>query len=737
MSATQVDSQWELQIGGLTLPISERATVLGRDPQCDVPLSDERVSWRHLKVTLQDGAPVLSDLGSSNGTFIDGRRIDREPIVLRREAIIQLGSTRGRLRESKPSTGAFAGHFRRIPLRRRPVRIGRAPDNHVVLDEPNVSWHHAEVRPGSPPVLVDLGSRNGVRLGNLLLHGSGALPEGVPAGIGPFGLRVQGGELVVVDERGGASLAAREVSVSIGERTILQPSTLNIAPGEFVALIGASGSGKTTLLRSLAGVRRPSAGEIALGSDPLELRLTEVGYVPQSEVVHDRLSVREALLYAARLRLPSDTRPEELVAALENVLQELRLAEHADTTIADLSGGQRKRVACGVELIGKPAMLLLDEPTSGLDPPLERRLMLTLRHLADSGRGVVVATHATNSLALCDTVAAMAPGGHLLFSGSPEESLDHFGVSAYDEIYNAIELVELPPPRAPQGHTEARRPGMRLLSGRSLIKHTAALAGRYARTLLRDRRTLAVLLGQAPVMALLIGVLYPAHVLALPDHQPARSAQFAFLLVTAALWLGLIDSCREIVKERSIVARELAVGVRLDAYLMAKAALLFALAAVQCALLVAVATAIQPLHASAGAYLSLTGLLIVASWSAVGLGLVVSTLARSVDQATSLIPLLLIPQLLFGGALVPFARMSAPIKALADVMVTRWAFAGAGHAIGMGERLAGASPVASIGGYGSSFFALGEGAAAIILLGFTAGMLLLAAVTLARRSRAA
>jgi ABC-type multidrug transport system permease subunit len=154
-------------------------------------------------------------------------------------------------------------------------------------------------------------------------------------------------------------------------------------------------------------------------------------------------------------------------------------------------------------------------------------------------------------------------------------------------------------------------------------------------------------------------------------------------------------------------------------------------------LLVAVATAIQPLHAHPGAYLSLTGLLILTSWSAVAIGLVVSTLARSVDQATSLIPLLLIPQLLFGGGLVAFARMGAAIKALADLMVSRWAFAGTGHAIEMNARLADAPQVAALSGYGSSFFSLNEVAATLILLGFTAAMLLATAILLARHSRAA
>ncbi len=736
MSASEGRAEWELEIGGLRLPLSEVAIVLGRDPDCDLPLQDERASWQHASIEIANGLPLLTDLGSSNGTYLDGRRIDSEPTPIEREVIIQIGATRARLREIVAAPSASGGRFRRVPVRRSAVRIGRAPDNDLVLDEPNVSWHHAEVRPGSPPTLVDVGSRNGVRLGNQLLQDSAPLHPGTPAGVGPFSLRFENGELIVVDERGALNLDARQVSVDAGGNTILHPTSLSVAAGEFVALIGPSGSGKTTLLKCLAGVAQPTAGDVLVGGDSLDLRSTEVGYVPQSDVVHDRLTVHEALTYAARLRLPSDTRPAEHAAAVEDVLAELRLSEHRETPIGRLSGGQRKRVACAVELIGQPTMLLLDEPTSGLDPPLERRLMLTFRHLAEAGRGIIVVTHATSNLVLCDTVAVMGQGGHLLFTGSPREALEHFDVSAYDEIYNAIDLAGVPPATAASQVLPRPRARARLLSGRSLIKHTAALTSRYARTLTRDRRTLATLLGQAPVMALLICLLYPAHLLSLPDRQPSRSAQFVFLLVTAALWLGLIDACREIVKERSIIVRELAAGVRLDGYLIAKASLLFVLAAVQCLLLVAVATAIQPLHAHVEAYLALTGLLILASWCSVALGLLVSTLARSVDQATSLIPLLLIPQLLFGGGLVAFARMGSGVKAIADLMVSRWAFAGTGSAIEMNARLAEAPQVAALSGYGSSFFSLNEVAGALILLGFTAGLLLVTAILLARLSQA-
>lgn len=729
--------EWELEIGGLRIPVTDSLEI-GRDPSCDLPIEDERASWRHLRISATDGEVELVDLESRNGTFVNGRRIDSDPMRVSAEALVQLGGTRARLRKASVPSGEEHGRFRRVPIRGRLLRIGRAPDNDVRLDEPNVSWHHAQLRPGNPPTIVDLGSRNGVRLGDAMISGSEPLPAAAVAGIGPFSLRVEHDELVIVDERGGQRLTARGVSVAVPGRTILRPTDLTVAPGEFVALIGASGSGKTTLLKALAGVRVPSVGQILVGGDPIELRSTEVGYVPQSDVLHDRLTVRETLLYTARLRLPSDTPRAECETAVGEVLEELRLGDHAETMVNRLSGGQRKRLSCGVELIGKPTMLMLDEPTSGLDPPLERRLMLTLRHLAQSGRGVVVVTHATSSLALCDTVAVMGEGGNLLFTGSPAESLEIFNVAAYDEIYGAAELVDVPALEEDAGAGSSgppRRVGGRLLAGRSLFKQSVTLVTRYARTLGRDRRTVGALLGQAPLIGLLICLLYPAGVLAIPDQQPTRSAQFIFLLVTAALWLGLIDSCREIVKERAIIVRELAVGVRIDAQLIAKSVILFVVAALQCVLLVAVVALLRPLHSPASAYLEVTGLLILTSWAMVGLGLLISTVARSVDQATSVIPLLLIPQLLFGGALVALERMGTVIKVVADLTVSRWAFAGAGSAIGMNDRLTEEPKVAALSGYGTDFFSLDPMVATIVLLGLTAATLLGAAVLLARRSQ--
>ena len=190
-------------------------------------------------------------------------------------------------------------------------------------------------------------------------------------------------------------------------------------------------------MKALAGVKPPSEGTITVNGEPLESRLTDIGYLPQDEIVHGRLTVYEALDYAARLRLPSDTSAQEIEDTVDRVIDELELEAHGNTRIELLSGGQRKRVGLAAELLSRPSLLFLDEPTTGLDPGLEARMMLLLRDLADRDRAVMVVTHATKSLDTCAKIVVMGRGGRLCFHGPPEEALTFFGAETFDDIYAA------------------------------------------------------------------------------------------------------------------------------------------------------------------------------------------------------------------------------------------------------------------------------------------------------------
>jgi ABC transport system ATP-binding/permease protein len=732
----EIDVLGWLEVGTQRFPLPANVTIeIGRAADADLVLQHPTVSHRHAGAGTRDGVVKIWDLGSHNGTFVDGRPAGPEGLPLHDGIAVHLGECEGRFRtlEEGARTRRFA-KVRRYPLD-RDLAIGRAPENDVVLAEPNVSRRHAVLRMGPPLSIEDLGSRNGTRLGSEPVRVS-ALTIGDEIGIGHYRLSIDRGGLTVVDQRLGAGLQGVNLTAQAGGRTILHPTTLNVPRGEVLALIGPSGSGKSTLLRLLAGVSQPDAGEATVDGEPIEARMSDLGYVPQQDTIHARLTVREALTYAALLRLPSDTSDEEVAHQVAAVAAELDLEACLDRLIGLLSGGQRKRAACGVELIGQPSLFLLDEPTSGLDPPLERQFMQTVRGLANEGRGIVVTTHATSSLSLCDTLAIMAPGGHLAFVGGPDAALQRYGVDHYDELYSAAQPTQdhelaASEPIAPRRAFQPA-PGARPTRDRALGRQLAALTGRYLRTFGRDRRTLAVLFAQVPVIAILIAALFPAGLLQLPDEDPGKSAQFAFLLVTAALWIGLISSCREIVNERSIVLREFAVGARLFAYLGAKAIVLFSLAALQMALLLVVGTAIQPLHQPAGDYLELYAVLVGSAWAAIGMGLAVSTLARSVDQATSFVPMLLIPQLLFAGALVTVKSMQPAVRALSDLIVARWAFAGAGSSLEMNTRLA--SDKGAVTTYGHSFFSIDPLLATAVTLAFTAIGLGIAALLLRYRS---
>ncbi|HEY7296151.1 MAG TPA: ABC transporter ATP-binding protein [Dehalococcoidia bacterium] len=346
----------------------------------------------------------------------------------------------------------------------------------------------------------------------------------------------------------GIRLEARNLSTTIGGgHEILHDVSLIAAPRELIAIVGVSGAGKTTLLRALSGVRPASQGSVTVNGLPLyqhfsELR-SQIGFVPQDDIIHTRLSVGRALGYAAELRLPAGTTRKQRKQRVDEVIEELGLQEQRKTLIADLSGGQRKRVNIGVELLTRPPLFFLDEPTAGLDPATESRMMEQFRQLADQGRTVLLVTHATRNIAICDKVLFLAAGGRMAFFGTPDGALSYFSAADFEEIY--VKLADQRTPdewedafrsspqyRAqitdeltPEEETPAEAPGA--AAGRlppaaarpqiGALRQFSVLSRRYASTVLNDRKYLLVLILQAPIIALLLWALFQ------PDiYQPPR-----------------------------------------------------------------------------------------------------------------------------------------------------------------------------------------------------------------------
>lgn len=618
------------------------------------------------------------------------------------------------------------------------LTVGRSNGNDIVLDDVNVSRYHAEIVSVAGNIeLRDLDSRCGTRLNGRPVK-TAIIRDGAEIGVGSHRLRFDGSGVASQDERGTLSLEVRDVSVKVEGKTILNRVSLGIKPGQLVAIIGASGAGKSTLLKAMAGVRRPSAGEVTLNGDPVTARLTDVGYVPQDEIVHGLLTAGEALEYAAKLRLPDDTDKGVIRATVRRVITELSLDGRGETRVASLSGGERKRTGVGSELVNRPSLLFLDEPTTGLDPELESQTMRLLRDLADPReRAVVLVTHATKNLELCDRVIVMAQGGELAFFGAPRDALAFFGVESYDNIYAALAQTSPQELRdrfartrasasQPSQDGDAPAPGATGSARAKLgfLPQVGVLTSRYARLLVRDERNLLILFGQVPIIGLAIAFLFKTGLFLQADDgpraipgNPNEQIQLLFLLATTAIWLGSIDASREVVKERSINAREMDVGIRVGAYLTSKAIILFGLAATQTMALALFVFLVRPLEEPASTYAVVVGMLVLTSWVGIGVGLVVSAAVRTEDQATSFIPLTLIPQLLFAGAVVPVARMAEPIASFTYAVPTRWSLAGIGAAVDMNDRLA-SSKAAKAVGYGQDFFDVRPEQAALILVAF-------------------
>uniref|UniRef100_A0ACD5WA71 Uncharacterized protein n=1 Tax=Avena sativa TaxID=4498 RepID=A0ACD5WA71_AVESA len=230
---------------------------------------------------------------------------------------------------------------------------------------------------------------------------------------------------------GGVGVGA---SAGVEERTILKGITGEARPGEVLAVLGPSGSGKSTLLSILGGrlTGRHSGTVLTGGRAPCRAVQRRTGFVAQDDVLHPHLTVRETLAFCAMLRLPTSAPNSAKLAAAEAVIAELGLGACADTIVGNafvrgVSGGERKRVSIGHELLVNPSLLVLDEPTSGLDSTAASRLVATLSALARKGRTVVLSVHQPSSRVYraFDSVLLLAEGS-CMYYGPGRDAMDYF-----------------------------------------------------------------------------------------------------------------------------------------------------------------------------------------------------------------------------------------------------------------------------------------------------------------------
>ncbi|MFB6888496.1 FHA domain-containing protein [Kitasatospora sp. NPDC056327] len=707
-----------------------RAYHVGRDPTSEVVLDDPRVSWHHAVLRSTGGHWWLEDVGSTNGTFDDGRRVGTEEV-----------GPGTRLRFGNPADGPTAtfaglpgaapdesgrgaaspterpslvapgvsGTFRRpsavLRLPGPTLRIGRSPDNDLVLEDLVVSRHHAELHtlPDGGHEIADLDSHNGTYLNGSPVRRAPVGPADI-IGIGHSALCLDGDRLVEYTDTGEISLNVQGLVVRVGpdHRVLLDDVSFPLAEKALLAVAGPSGAGKSTLLNALTGLRPADEGTVLydgrdLYRDYAELR-RRIGLVPQDDILHTQLTVRRALTYAAELRFPGDTAPEEREARVCEVIHELGLDSRADLVISSLSGGQRKRVSVALELLTKPSLLFLDEPTSGLDPGMERSVMQMLRKLADDGRTVVVVTHSVLSLDVCDRLLVLAPGGRTAYYGPPDEALPFFGFTEWPQAFEAfgnedheawqhrfrespqygryVAAEALPPARpvpAPAGPADAIGPEQ----PQGWFSQLGTLIRRYTAVLAADRLFLTVMIA----LPFLIGVMCRA--MAGSRLSPENALNILLTLCIGGLLTGSANAVREIVKERPIYQRERVVGLSRSAYLVSKVVVLGTITVAQAAVLTIVGLAGVDLAPTlptgvtvhSGVLMPPLAELIVAvallSFSAMMLGLLVSALVRKEEATMPLLVLLSVVQIVFSGAMLKLYRVPG-LEQFAWLVPSRW-----------------------------------------------------------------
>lgn len=525
-------------------------------------------------------------------------------------------------------------------------------------------------------------------------------PAAPPADAAPTEAPPTGSALAAGDPIGGLAgvvLRVRGLTRAVRGRVLLQPTDLDVRRGSLVAVAGPSGAGKSTLLRAIADSASASGGHVALAGP-----IHTVGFVPQEDIIHRDLPLGTTLRYAARLRLATED-AVTIEHTVTSTLELLGLERHRDVRVGSLSGGQRKRASIAVELLAEPTICLLDEPTSGLDPISAAGVMRCLRDLARRGVTILVTTHDPAELALADQVVLLATGGHLAFAGPPALALEAFGVEAMADLYGPLGpdhapdvaapgTADAPPgtepasrPPAPRSGTGAQRHRRRRRQPVVAVRRWAVLTRRTAALLVANRLTVAVLVGSPVLVIAMMALLFPAGAFADPAAAATTAPQILFWMAFAAFFFGLTFGLLQIVTERDIVRREHASGIGSSTYLAAKLGVLVPVLALVCLALLTmlvVTDRLPPLGPATFGVLLAT--LVLEATAALALGMLASAAVGDAAQATLALPMLCFPQVLFAGAVVPLATMTAPARALSAPLATRWAFEALGRSLPAG-----------------------------------------------------
>jgi ABC-type multidrug transport system ATPase subunit len=508
----------------------------------------------------------------------------------------------------------------------------------------------------------------------------------------------------------------------------IRKMNFKVESGNLIGIMGGSGVGKTTMLNMLHGKIKPTTGNLYISgfdihSDSEEIK-GMIGFVPQDDMLIEELTVYQNLYFNARLCF-GDYDEEQLKNTVEKLLLEMDLYEIRDLQVGDtlnkkVSGGQRKRLNIGLELMREPVVLFVDEPTSGLSSFDSGKVMSLLRQQALSGKLVFANIHQPSSdiLKLFDRLWLLDKGGYMIYDGDPVEALVYFktetsqanaaesecptcGNIETDNILQIIEVKVIDDEGLPGNERQVspkdwydryRKKMMPVLEGKpgklpitpgnfKVPDKLSQIRTFIKRNLLRkfaDRQYMIINLLEAPLLAFILSYISKYsensdYIYSANKNYPV----FMFMSVIVALFIGLTVSAEEIFRDRKILEREKFLNLSRLSYLLSKINFLFVLSVIQTLSFVLVANAILEVRG-----MLFQQWLILFSTACFGnlLGLNISAGMRTAVSIYILIPLILVPQLILGGAMIKFDELHRAfsrkiyVPVIGDIMVTRWAY---------------------------------------------------------------
>jgi len=508
--------------------------------------------------------------------------------------------------------------------------------------------------------------------------------------------------------------------------------TLHEESGKLVGIMGGSGVGKTTLINVLSGITRPQTGTVLInGYDLYDEKdkgylMGVIGLVPQDDLLIEDLTVYQNLYFNARMCL-DNLSEDKLAEVIDKTLTDLDLQEIKDLKVGNpldkvISGGQRKRLNIALELIREPAVLFVDEPTSGLSSVDSETVMNLLKEQAYRGKLVIINIHqpASDIYKMFDKIVIIDRGGYMIFYGNPTEAVIYFRTMAQhanameDQCINCgnvntdqlLQIVEAKivnehgkPTRirkvSPQEWAEKFQektgkkkqnihPARESLPDKyysipGLLKQSVIFFTRDLLSKLADRQYILISLLGAPLLALLLAyftrdIAGAYYIFSENENIPA----YMFMCVITSMFLGLIISAEEIVRDRKVLKRESFLNLSWFSYINSKILMMFLISAIQSISFIFIGNLILEIRGMTFTYWIV---LFTTSCLANLIGLIISSTFNSIITIYILIPFIIIPQLLFSGVLVNFDKLHKNklssyefVPVIGDLMPARWSF---------------------------------------------------------------